>query len=141
MSVLLAAFFFSFAYLVIALQLSQGLPPFYPKTDIDAPSKTFGGFIGLMMPIVLLPVVASFFHAGARVAFPAWDGDWIISAALVATIPFNLRAGWSLRGLVRDRSGGPLSWVLLPVFFRWPMLVFDLWSIGLCAFVAYLIIF
>lgn len=109
--------FAAFAYLIVTLQIRSGFPPLYEKYDgpMDDEIKPILPFVFALMAIMLAATVISelFFLFGA---VSAW-------------------CGIRVRKSVKERTNGPRSWILNPltfgIFNRWPMLAFDVWSLGM----------
>ncbi|WP_146746377.1 hypothetical protein [Rhodovulum viride] len=112
---------FGFIYMILAFQLSSSFPPFYAEVNAE-------GDIKLDLPYIL----AVFLALGVACVFffPYLFGI------------FALACGWvgiRIRRRVQKRTNGPLPWLLNPltigVMNRWPMLLFDAWTIGFAALV------
>jgi len=106
---------FGFSYLILALQVNSSFPPFYEKGNIEEEMKLDLPY----MFAVLVILAASFLLPYLLVVFGIFSG-WI---------------GVRVRERVRKRTSGPLPWLLNPLTIgaanRWPMLLFDAWTIGL----------
>lgn len=112
-----SAAFPAFAYLVLTLQVSSGFPPLYERHQgsFEAEIKPVLPFIFALAAILLaatfLPILFALFG--------------IVSAW----------CGLRVRRSVQERTNGPLPWLLNPftvrLFNRWPMLVFDVWTLGI----------
>ena len=108
---------FGFSYLILALQVSSSFPPFYEKgnmvEDLKLDLPFMAGTLALLATSVVFPYLFIFFG---------------LLSALIAI---------RVRRRVRERANGPLPWLLSPltigVFNRWPMLLFDAWTIGFAA--------
>jgi hypothetical protein len=120
MVVILAFSFAGFIYLIVALQVSQGCPPLYkryqgPTEDEIKPLLPFGF---ALMAIAL----------ATTVFFPLFFLFGVVS----------IWCGLRIRKSVQVRTTGPLPWLLSPLtnssFNRWPMLAFDVWTIGISVF-------
>jgi hypothetical protein len=117
--------FAAFLYLILTLQLSSGFPPFYEKYEgpMEDQIKPVLPFIFLLFAILLaaavLPEGISLF--GVVSAFALFG---VVSAWCAVRV----------RRSVRRRTKGPLPWLLTPLTIRamnrWPMLVFDAWTLG-----------
>ena len=106
---------FGFSYLILALQVSSSFPPFYEEGNTEEEMK-----LDLPYMFVVLVMLA------ASALFP------------YLFVFFGLVSGWigvRIRQRVQKRTSGPLPWLLNPltigVVSRWPMLLFDAWTIGL----------
>lgn len=113
MSLSLAAFF----YLIIALQVASGFPPFYEKNEdsVEAEIKSLLPFgFALMLLMMAGTLVTEVFLLFGLVS--AW-------------------MGWRVRKSVQVRTNGPRNWLLNPLTIgalnSWPMLAFDAWTIGI----------
>ena len=105
---------FGFSYLILTLQVGSSFPPFYKNINrqedmmLDLPFMF--GVLALLATSVIFPYLFVFFG---------------LLSALVAI---------RVRQRVRKRTNGPLPWLLTPLtvgtFNRWPMLLFDIWTIG-----------
>ncbi|MDD9730417.1 hypothetical protein PVW46_10895 [Mameliella sp. AT18] len=129
MQVMVFIIAFSFAgclYLIVALQVSQGFPPLYEKYQgpTEDEIKPVLPFVFALMAIML-----------ATTVFPP-----LFFLFGVVSIWCGLR----IRKSVQVRTTGPLSWLLSPLtistFNRWPMLAFDVWTIGINVFVGALVL-
>lgn len=108
---------FGFCYLILALQVNSSFPPFYEKGSIEKEMK-------LDLPYMMAVFVL------------------LVASALLPYlfVLFGLVSGWfgvRIRQRVQKRTRGPQPWLLNPltigVINRWPMLLFDAWTIGLAA--------
>jgi hypothetical protein len=104
-----------FFYLILALQVSSGFPPLYKK-PLD----------GMEAVYVIQP------FGFAMMATLPFSIAYPYSIAL-----FGILSAWGglrIRRLIRDRATGPLPWLVTrrtaSAFVRWPMLPFDLWTLG-----------
>ncbi len=106
-------------YFVVCVQVWMGFPPFYRKLESASDND--------IKKVVLL-------------------GALMASALLVLLVPeptlypgaFGLICIWlglSARSWLRSQTTGPRPWLCNSVTVRWPMLLFDLWTLGLSAFV------
>lgn len=108
---------FGFSYMILVLQVNSGFPPFYEKGNIEEEMKLdFPYMIGVLVLLAVSVVLPYLF------------------------ILFGIVSGWigvRVRQRVRKRTSGPLPWLLNPLTIsamnRWPMLLFDAWTIGLAA--------
>ena len=108
---------FGFSYLILALQVSSGFPPFYKKANLEEDMKLdlpfMFGVLALLATSTIFPYLFVIFG--------------LLSAFVVIRV----------RRRVQERTNGPLPWLLSPitigVFNRWPMFLFDAWTIGLAA--------
>lgn len=106
---------FGFSYLILGLLVNISCPPFYEKGNLKEEMK-------LDLPYILLVAV-------------------LVSVSVVLPHVFGLLgivSGWievRVRHRVQKRTSGPLLWLLNPLttnaLRRWPMLLFDVWTIGL----------
>jgi hypothetical protein len=107
-----------FAYLILALQVNGSFPPFYKMGNREKELK-------LVMPLI-------FSLMGILVAAVVIHSNLFILFGLVSAW-----CGVRVRRMVQKRTNGPLPWLLNPltigVMNRWPMLLFDAWTIGLAA--------
>jgi hypothetical protein len=107
-----------FVYLIVAGQVSSGFPPFYEKAKKADELQSLMPFMFVLMVLlgaaVFIPYLFIAFGAGS-----AW-------------------CGVRVRRMVRERTNGPLPWLLTPltisIMDRWPMLPFDVWTLGFTAF-------
>ena len=106
---------FGFSYLILALQVNSSFPPFYKKGNIEEEMK-----LDLPYMIAILVILT----ASALLPY--------------LFVLFGIVSGWigvRVRQRVRKRTSGPLPWLLNPLTIstvnRWPMLLFDAWTIGL----------
>lgn len=108
---------FGLSYLILVLQLNSSFPPFYEKGSLEEEMKL--DFPYMLWVLVLLAASAVFPYL--FVLFGIVSGS----------------VGIRIRQRVQKRTGGPLPWLLNPltisVLNRWPMLLFDAWTIGLAA--------
>ena len=126
MAVVVAISFAGFLYLIVALQVSQGLPPLYEKYQgpIEDEIKPLLPLAYALMAIMLAATVFSslFFLIGV---VSAW-------------------CGLRIRKSIQVRTSGPRPWLLNPLtigsFNRWPMLAFDVWTIGIIALMGALVL-
>lgn len=106
-----------FIFLILALQVCSGFPPIYPRCF-------FNEDVALISPY-MLALVATLI------------GSTIVIQLFIVFGLISFWCGLKVRRLVRERSEGPQSWVLIPltigVFNRWPLLLFDIWTIGFAA--------
>lgn len=108
---------FGFTYLILALQISCGFPPFYEKGNIEEEMKLHFPYIIAVSVILIASVLLPYLF-----------------------VLFGLASVWTggrVRQRVQKRTSGPLPWLLNPltigVMNRWPMLLFDAWTIGFAA--------
>ncbi|WP_372572470.1 hypothetical protein [Ruegeria jejuensis] len=126
-------FFGAFAYLILNLQLATGFPPFYVhwgeqhqragfKEDVIVPVLARGFWLFVGLGLVLLAAVLKTPHLAAIGA--------IAPACLGFLVRKNLKKEqglpYPLLDFVRFRL--PIAG---PIFDRWPMLVFDVWTVGM----------
>jgi hypothetical protein len=108
---------FGFSYLILAMQVNSSFTPFYEKGNIEEEMK-----LDLPYMIAVLVILA----ASALLPY--------------LFVLFGIVSGWigvRVRQRVRKRTDGPLPWLLNPLTIsavnRWPMLLFDAWTIGLAS--------
>lgn len=106
---------FGFSYLILTLQVNSSFPPFYKKGNIEEEMK-----LDLPYMIAILVILT----ASALLPY--------------LFVLFGIVSGWigvRVRQRDRKRTSGPLPWLLNPLTIsavnRWPMLLFDAWTIGL----------
>jgi hypothetical protein len=108
---------FGFSYLILALQVSSSFPPFYEKGNMEEDMKLDLPFMFGVLALLAISVVIPYM--------------FVLFGLLSALIAIRVRRR------VQERTNGPLPWLLSPltigVFNRWPMLLFDSWTIGLAA--------
>ncbi|MEP3633346.1 MAG: hypothetical protein ABJQ23_12210 [Shimia thalassica] len=117
MNLIVVFSFAGFIYLIVALQVSHSFPPLYEKYQgpIEDEIKPVLPFIFSLMAIMLMATVFSpiFFCFGV----------------------VSVWCGLRIRKSVQVRTTGPLPWLLNPLtigaFNRWPMLAFDVWTLGM----------
>lgn len=106
-----------FSYLIVALQVSSSFPPFYKKGDMQKEFKLLLPFIVAIMALLIGSALVPYLFLFIGVV-SAW-------------------CGVRVRRVVKERTNGPLPWLLNPLtastIDRWPMLLFDTWTIGLAA--------
>lgn len=117
-----------FVYLILALQVCFGFPPFYQKGN---EKEEMQALMPLMFAIMITLVLSTF----ATIV--------ISDSFLFLLILFGALSIWTgvkARKMVQLRTSGPLPWLLTPltigVMNRRPMLVFDVWTIGFTALIA-----
>jgi hypothetical protein len=112
----------AFAYLILAMQVHSGFPPFYRKgswgffprkeaVDDRAFRVEWWLVFGLMATLIL----------SAATKLPAFfllSGVICVGGAL-----------WLRHNLLKV-TGGPLPWLTNRLTLRWPMLAFDIWTLG-----------
>ncbi len=108
---------FGFCYMILALLVRSSFPPFYEKRNLEEEMK-------LDIPYIFAVLVIF----AASVLFPN------------LFVVFGLVSGWvgvRIRERVQMTTSGPLPWLLNPLTIgvanRWPMLLFDVWTIGFAA--------
>ena len=125
------------AYMILALQLSSGFPPFYIKSS---PSK-WSLFTPRKEPA----------YEAVKIAIPFIFGiiGTMVLIALTEQTVFillmgilSIWCGFQLRQTLFKQTNGPLPWVenfltpRLPYaaiwIQKWPMLIFDIWTMGFC---------
>jgi hypothetical protein len=106
-----------FSYLILALQVSSGFPPFYAKGKMEELKLVLLPFILAIMVILVAAVFVPYLF-----------------------VLFGLVSAWCgvrVRRMVREQANGPLPWLLNPLTIglmsHWPMLLFDAWTVGLAA--------
>ena len=108
---------FGFSYLILSLQVSSSFPPFYDKVYMEEDMKIDLPFMFGVMALLGISVIIPYL--------------FVLFGLLSALIAIRVRRR------VQERTNGPLPWLLSPltigVFNRWPMLLFDTWTIGLAA--------
>ncbi|MEP1611790.1 MAG: hypothetical protein ABJL72_07690 [Roseobacter sp.] len=116
MGFILPASFLAFSYLIVALQVAHGFPPFYETEQGDVEDELnvfFPHFLGIGATLVI------------SILFPP---------ALFGAGVVSLWCGLRIRKSVQQRTNGPRGWLLTPqligVFNKWPMLAFDGWTLG-----------
>ena len=122
----------AFIYMILAFQLSMGFPPFYRPFILggvaggkEAESKE--RTIKVLAPFILA------LAAGVLI--------WIVTDIALFQLAAGLSAvagGLALRRDLYRTTGGTLHWMAYPLLhhgavLRWPMLTFDLWTLGLGA--------
>ncbi|MEO0860383.1 MAG: hypothetical protein AAFY65_07210 [Pseudomonadota bacterium] len=126
MAIIVTLSFAGFLYLIVALQVSHGFPPLYEKYQgpIEDEIKPVLPFVFALMAIMLAATVFS----------PIFLLFGVVSAW----------CGLRIRKSVQVRTTGPLPWLLNPLtigsFNRWPMLAFDVWTIGIIALMGALVL-
>ncbi len=120
MSILAISFsigIFGFSYLILSLQVSSSFPPLYDKVYMEEDMKIDLPFMFGVMALLGISVIIPYL--------------FVLFGLLSALIAIRVRRR------VQERTNGPLPWFLSPltigVFNRWPMLLFDTWTIGLAA--------
>lgn len=109
----------------------MGFPPFYVSMSVfslEKPSEAESDrehVIWLMLPPTFVIIILM------TLAFATGWGIFFAGGGCVA-----LWAGFQLRQDLFKLTGGPLPWLSSYWTHRWPMLVFDVWTIGLSAFFA-----
>jgi hypothetical protein len=115
----------AFLYLILALQVSSGFPPLYQKYE--------GPMEDELMPI--LPFVFALMAIMLASA--------IITELFVLFGVVSAWCGLRVRRTIQKRTNGPLPWLLNPLTIgitnRWPMILFDLWTLGMIALMGLLI--
>ena len=136
---LASIFFGCTCYLILTVQLSDGFPPFYEKDEkkenmLLLLSTMFLAMLGFLGAAVLISFVEGFAPETPGVIGP-------ILAIVVGLIP--VWGGVQVRRSVRNRTSGPRLWLLTPltvkVLNRWPMLLFDVWSLGVALLMGVLV--
>lgn len=118
-----------FAYPILAIQLAAGFPPFY--TSILHPSDDgFKDFCRSLFPFVIGFMLVGGFIASTEIRGP------IVLFGVGALV-----VGLHVRRRVSKNTNGPLGLYLTSLSWGRPMLVFDLWSIGITALICALVVF
>lgn len=106
-----------FIYLILALQVNSSFPPFYKRGNEQEELKFVTSFIFALMVIMVTATFVTYLF-----------------------ILFGIVSAWCgvrVRRITKERTNGPLPWLLNPLTIglvnRWPMLLFDAWTIGLTA--------
>ncbi len=113
----------AFAYMILATQLSMGFPPFYKSLRLLLSGEVGSG--GERLVRRLIP-----FLAGIMVMVLVWVATGIALFYLAAGVIAAAAGLWLRRDLFK-MTGGTLAWMVHPWTLRWPMLVFDLWTLGI----------
>lgn len=106
-------------YYMVCIQVWMGFPPFYRKLGSASENdiKKFVLLIVLMASALLVLLVPEpKLYPGAFGLICIW-------------------LGLSARSWLRSQTTGPRPWLCCSVTVRWPMLLFDFWSLGISAFV------
>ncbi len=132
-SIVFSVFLGGLIYLILAAQLQSGFPPFYNRL----PSFLFWGVskdddemereIKRILPFVfaLIAVLALAVATG-----------WHVFFGLSGVIAFS--GGIRIRQDLLKTTAGPLPWLSSYWTHRWPMLVFDIWTLGFATLFAIL---
>lgn len=128
-------YYFAVFYLVNAYALLEGMPPFYKEMR---PILSFRILTKDELLEHMHWAFVAFAVFGAAIGLFALTGfNWFL-----LILPAGcLYAGWSIRSWLKRTSGGPLPWVtvytaspvLFPLFNRRPMLLFDIWTVGIAS--------
>jgi len=116
----------SFVYLILALQVRAGFPPLYGKYQgsIQEQVLDFAPFFLAMMVISVASIISIYF----------------LALLGVVSVWYGLR----VRHSVKNQTNGPRLWLIIPatvrITARWPMLGFDIWTVGLAAILGVLLI-
>jgi len=131
-----------FCYFVLALQVEAGFPPFYRRRRLREPpgkstyqkivategkDKKFGKLtVPPMIGFVVMVGLAALTDLGIFAAFASGCAIW---------------GGFRVRQYLLKETGGPLPWLSISKngTSRWPMLIFDLWTVGISLAVGYFI--
>lgn len=122
----------SFSYLIISLQLCFGFPPFYRNLDFyfrsgaikfsqEIPFIVFI-FSGLFVSMFLMVLLETRLFCIGFIVFSIWGGIGV-------------------RRNIRKYVGGVEPWLVNSLTVKFPMLVFDIWAIGLSALIAIVLFF
>ena len=117
--------FSGFTYLIIALQVNAGFPPFYRKWGSSSDKD-----IKAMLPTVFLLMVSMVLLAITE--HPIF---------LVALGGISIWRALRVRSDLLKDTGGPFPSPFLPFGMRYPMLLFDCWTLGIALGFALLIYF
>jgi len=124
---------FGYFYLIVAMGVYAGFPPFYKKGNIEEEIPRLAPF--------LFPLVAIFFF----VILASIEASVFVPYLFLALGVISAWYGVRLRREVKERSNGPLPWLLTPltigILNRFPMLLFDAWTLGFIAFMGFTILF
>jgi len=101
-------------YFILTLQVQGGFPPMYRRFGAMSERQLINILPQVFCSVVLLMVFAV---TEMRVFFFAFGG-------------VALWAGLRIRSQIRVETEGVLDWMLHPVTLRWPMLTFDVWTVG-----------
>ncbi|MBG6162075.1 hypothetical protein IWQ54_001731 [Labrenzia sp. EL_195] len=120
----------TFIYWSLAWQVSMGWPPFYrrPKSKLLPSNEELVDFVHYFISAIgslLLGLILS-----------VWTGFY---AFLFISVGGLVYSAWSIRTDIKRVVDGPLPWVatytsspaVFPYFNGQPMLLFDVWTIGL----------
>lgn len=113
-----------FVYLIFAAQVGFGFPPFYEKGNMEEEVMLVVPFMFAIMAVAVAAIFIPYF-------FIAFGG-------------VSVWCGLRIRGRVKERTNGPLPWLLNPLTIgamnRWPMLLFDAWTLGNVALLGLILI-
>lgn len=115
----------AFAYLILAGQLTLGFPPFYRGCRLLF-------FEGLDVSDERMVRRATPFLAGIMAMIVLSFATGLSVFYLAAGVTAACGGLWLRRNLYRT-TGGTLPWMIHPWTVRWPMLVFDIWTLGIAA--------
>lgn len=127
MSVLVSIGFAGIVYFVLCLQLANGFPPFY--RSFGSPPAVAAKRRRKAIWIVISGAIPCLGLLGAGPV----AGAFVVLGLTMAGL------GWQLRGAVSETSS-PLWWSYHPLLLRYPMALFDLWTIGWSAGAAGLVL-
>ncbi len=120
-----------FIYLVLALELHSAFPPFYRRKN---GLSVFSDDEIKRVVLLLLPYFLAMFVAIAAMAVTGEAGVFFPALGLVGFL-----GGIRLRRNLSKISNGPEPWITniwiskWSVWaLKWPMLVFDVWTVGIC---------
>jgi hypothetical protein len=116
--------FLSFIYLILALQLYFGCPPFYGKCVALRPIR-FATRNEPPLPIMAFTAAVAIFalillHSLLQTPFLLW------LVPMIAAI-----GGLSLRRALKRQNREQSLWFLNPLSAAYPLWLFDLWTLGL----------
>ena len=126
---------------ILALQLDAAFPPFYPKNP-SIKQQDSNYVFSIIKPLNVPRIFSiSFFCApvGICLLMLFLDHDWPHSLAAIWVLSFfGLIGGivwWNVRCILKARVFGPLPYLENPITIRYPMLVFDGWTLGIPALI------
>jgi hypothetical protein len=112
--------FWLIAYPILAYQLATGFPPFYASNAWRESQEQFGDLIWRNRIFILVLIL--FAYIAGLVG---------IRGHLLLIGPMAIFVGWRIRTNLAASTDGPLGIFLGRVSFGRPMLIFDIWTIGL----------
>lgn len=117
-----SAYIGGFVAVIIALQIWSGFPPFYRKVDAatrDAEFRTIQKQLFWLFPALILPVLTS------DVA------PQLVVVSVLFSLGIHCRVVWRIRNLVAARQPTSTNYFVITLEHRWPLAMFDLWTLGL----------